>query len=195
MALEFDIPELPAYRPVAGRFLLFRVFGAGGPKAPLIYGLVMNLVRLTDLAVREYSEGRRTILEFASSSEELRIGSAIRSSAHFEVSIDALKRVINFIKAIRSHKDAPQSLKDLFPRNLKLLTGDAESKITDLRDAIQHLEGQVQRGNIAEGQSFALQAMNDRLELGGFCVTYVELAGWLNEAYDLAESVVNYRES
>lgn len=172
-----------------------RVFMQGGPKERLAFGLAMNLLRMTDLAIREYTLGREAILNYANDShKELQLGSAIRSSAHFEICIDALKRNINLIKAIKSNPNVPLSLKDNFPRGTKLLSGDAERKISTMRHAIQHLDERIMRGEIKEGESFALQPMNKTLELGKFSIQYVELNEWLQEAYILAEKVASYQE-
>ncbi|GAB4218036.1 MAG: hypothetical protein OHK0012_25070 [Synechococcales cyanobacterium] len=51
---------------------------SGGPQGREAYALVMNFVRLIDLAISEYESGRLAILQYANSNE---IGADIRASA------------------------------------------------------------------------------------------------------------------
>jgi hypothetical protein len=195
MQLVFNIPDLSDLSSRSISLAMRRFFTSSGPKGGEAYALVMNFVRLVDLAVSEYKSGRLAILEFANSNEELRLGSAIRSSAHFEVCIDALKRAINHLKAIRGNPTVPQDLKGLLPRGINLISGEVESKVTQMRHAIQHLEERIQKGEIIEGQSLALQPTRDDLQLGPLNLRYVELAGWITEAHTLSATLIGYHET
>jgi hypothetical protein len=194
MQSVFNIPDLSDISSRSTSLAMRRIFTSSGPKRREPYALVMNFVRLVDLAVNEYKSGRLAILEFANGNEALRLGSAIRSSAHFEVCIDALKRAINHLKAIRGNPTVSQNLKDLLPRRIGLISGKVESKVTDMRDAIQHLERDIQKGKIIEGQSLALQPTRDDLQLGSLNLRYVELAEWITEAHTLSGTLIGYHE-
>jgi hypothetical protein len=194
MQLVFNIPDLSHLLSRSTSFAMQRFFTSGGPQGREAYALVMNFVRLVDLAVSEYESGRLAILQFANSNGDFRLSSAIRSSAHFEVSIDALKRAINHLKAIRGNATVSQALKDFLPRGIRLISGEVEGKVTDIRDAIQHLEERIQKGEIIEGQSFALQPTCDDLQLGSRNLRYIELAEWLTEAHTLSSTLRGYRE-
>jgi hypothetical protein len=190
-----QIPDLPDKHSVSVQFFAQRVFLGGGPQHRDAYALVMNFIRMTDLASHEYAEGQKSSNEFWTTHDSLRISSAILSTAHFEVCIDAVKRAINFLKAIRGNPNVPQSLKDLLPRGLKLLSGEVEGKITDMRDAIQHLEERIYKGEIGSDENFVLRGERDSLQLGSTAITYTELVGWLVEAHDLATKMSSFRET
>ena len=194
MQLVFNIPNRSYLSARLTSFAMGRSFTSSGPKGREAYALVMNFVRLVDLAVSEYESGRLAILEFANSNENLRLGSAIRSSAHFEVCIDALKRAINHLKAMRGNSNVPPDLKDLLRRDIRLISGKVEGKVTGMRDAIQHLERDIIKGEVTEGQSFALQPTRDDLQLGSFKIGYDELAEWITEAHTLSGKLIGYRE-
>jgi hypothetical protein len=191
--MKLDIPDISHLTRSSGHFMLAKVFMGAGPKGVESSGLAMNFLRLTDLAITEYTSGREASLEFWQSNEEFRLGSALRAAAHFEVCIDALKRAINHLKAMKGSPRVPQDFKDLFPRGLKLLTGEVEGKVTAMRHAIQHLEERIEHGEISEGQSLALLPMSDALELGDIEIRYRDLAEWLAEAHRLAQIVADYQ--
>ena len=195
MQFVFNIPALSHLSSQSISFVMERFLTDSGPQDRKAYALVMNFVRLVDLAVSEYESGRLAILQLANKRNgNLRLGPAIRSTAHFEVCIDALKRAINFLKAIRGNATVPQALKDLLPRTSSLISGKAEGKVTDMRDAIQHLEERIQKGEIIEGESLALQPTCDDLQLGSRNLRYIELAEWLTEAHTLSSTLRGYRE-
>lgn len=194
MELNFDIPDLSQLPLHSTQFALRRIFNRSGPKATTPYALVMNYVRLVDLAVSEYEYGRLAILDYIDRNGGLKLGRAIRSSSHFEVCIDALKRAINHLKALRGNPNVPQHLKDLLPRGIRLLSGDVENKITQFRHAIQHLEERLQNEEIIEGQSLALQPTSDGLELGSLKVKYQELAEWIKDTHALCHTLIAYQE-
>ncbi|GAB4217785.1 MAG: hypothetical protein OHK0012_23630 [Synechococcales cyanobacterium] len=63
-----------------------------------------------------------------------------------------------------------------------------------MRNAIQHLEKDIQKGKIIEGQSLALNPTPDSIQLGPLTIKYIELADWITEAYELSGVLAGYRE-
>ena len=195
MKIEFDVPNLSGLRPHSAIFVA-HMFRGAGLKRIETYALVMNLIRLVDLAIREYESGRVALNTFASTNDSLPVGAILRASGHFEVCICSVKRAINHVKAMRSYEGAPQSLKDLLPRSLTILTGDVERSITCMRDAIQHLERDVLRRQLPADSSLCLMpSMDGRgLELGEHTILFSDLAAWLQELHTCAEHQYQYRE-
>lgn len=154
------------------------------------YALLMNFMRLMDLAIREYENGRRLLDEFKAPSSSFRLSPIFLASGHFEGCVSTLKRVINYVKVIRSHPKVPQDLKVLLPGRLTVLRGHVEKQITDLRDAIQHLENQIQKGEIAPGDAICLEPSQHGLNLGKHKVLYSDLAGWLQELHCHGEKLL-----
>jgi hypothetical protein len=116
-------------------YSLNHVFRGGGPQDKQAHGLIVSLIRLYDLALSGYEEGRQSLLEFGQPTSVLRLGLFISASGHFEVCIDAIKRAINHIRTLRAAKFIPQSLKDLVPRGTPLISGPVERQVTAMRRA------------------------------------------------------------
>src|SRR3954451_24129080 len=70
----------------------------------IIFGLVMNSARLSDLAVAEYEMGRK-VTEFMWNNSSDRnfsvIGTALRAAGHFETCITATHRAVRHIDELR----------------------------------------------------------------------------------------------
>lgn len=188
------IPDLSALTPSSSTMFMNNMFRGSGPKDHIAYALVMNFVRLTDRAVREFETGRKEIEAFWQPEGDLRLGAAIRAMGHFEGAIDALKRSINHLKQLRASRRVPPSLKALLPRDTALLRGSVEGKITDMRDAVQHLEKDIVNEKIAPGQALVLAPRKYALELGPHSLRYDDLASWIAEAHALARLLRDYFE-
>lgn len=194
MKLKYHIPDLSALRPRSTALSINRIFRGAGPKDIEAYALTMNFVRLVDLSISEYQAGREAIQQFASEHESLALGRGFASAGHFELCMGSIKRAMNFLKSLRGSPSVPQSLKNLLPRSTIVLTGVIEGKITGIRNAIQHLDAKIQRGDIDKGQALSLMPMEEQLELGEHIVSYADLSQWLKELHELSSKLVYYCE-
>jgi len=147
---------------------------------------------LVDLAVAEYQSGRQLVFRFWSTRDRLALGAMIRSVGYFEACISTLKHTINYLKKIRGYPSFQKDLKNLLPRTLTVLSGETERKISGLRNSIQHLENQIQRGKVTEGQAVYLKPDQDRLELGGHYILYSDLATWLTDLHQCSLRLFDY---
>ncbi|MDI6695746.1 MAG: hypothetical protein QME21_11925 [Anaerolineales bacterium] len=118
------------------------------------------------------------------------MGAMIKAVGHYENCISTLKRAINYLKAIRSHPN--MQAKELLPRKISVLHGDIEGRITKMRNAIQHLEGQVRKGNIVEGSPVFLMLEQDCIILGEYTIKYSELSGWISELHSYAKNLFRH---
>jgi hypothetical protein len=97
-----------------------------------------------------------------------------------------------YLERIKGHPNVAQQLKDLLPRNLSVLSSN--KLITDMRNAIEHLENRIHRGEITSGQPLCIFPVEDRLELGKHKILFSDLAGWIREVYDCSKIIAEYRE-
>ena len=193
MKFNFDAPDLSGLGELSTLFAARRIFQRAGPTHHEVYALTMNYIRLVDTAIREYENGRRMLSRFEEATSA-GLNLMFRASSHFEVCIDALKRALNHLKKLRAHKDVPQSMKDLLPSKLLVLTGTVEGHMTTMRDAIQHLEKDILKGEIVAGQALCLMPVEDGLELGDYKIHFRDLAKWLRELHQRAEALAHYWE-
>ena len=70
-----------------------------------------------------------------------------------------MHRAVRCMLKIRGRPDVPQALKDLLPVRPRFVEARVADRIRDVRDAIQHLEGQVLDGTIPEKTPFMLGAV------------------------------------
>ncbi len=193
--IKYSISDLSNLNQLSPLFIYNRYFTAIGPINYEAYALTMNLIRLVDLAIQEYANGRNVLNNFvASKNSSLATHLIIIAAGHFEVCINTLKRVINYFKRLRGHANVPPPLKDLLPGNSKVLTGDVEGRVTAMRDAIEHLENRIQRGEITFGQPLCMMPVENGIELGKHKILFTELAEWLKEVHDCAKKLSYYRE-
>ena len=191
--LKYHVPDLSGLHLRGGVFLLERVFRGGGPSDYRAYGLVVNFIRLTDLALEEYELARRAVLDFASRTEGLL--HPVIPANHFEACIVALKRALDHLVALKASPHVPMGLKALLPRHTLILSSGVAKKATDMRDAIQHLDEKIRAGEIAEKEPLMPLFMEEALGLGSLEIKYSELASWITELNTLAEIVARYREN
>ena len=195
MELKYNIPDLSGLKPFSVTFMMYHVFAGGGPKGHEAYGLLMNFVRLVDLTIREYENGRMALNQFVATDDFSSLGFFFRASAHFEVCISTLKRSMNHLIRMRRERKISQPLKDLLPKTLR---GRKVERVRDdvrvLRDAIQHLEERILKGETPTGKPIALMPCEDCVELGGYRILYSDLAKWLRELHGCARKLSRYRE-
>ena len=173
-----------------------RFFTGIGPSDYEAYALFMNYIRLTDITLREYEDGRKVLSDFLDSkNNSLSAHLVIAASGHFEICIITLERVIKYFKKIRGYPNIPQSLKDSLPRNSKVLTGKVEGHVTKMRHAIEHLENQIQKGEITSGQALCVMPVEDGIELGKHKILFSDLAEWIEETSNYSKIFSHYMES
>ncbi|MCG2722285.1 MAG: hypothetical protein L6290_09770 [Thermodesulfovibrionales bacterium] len=196
LKIKYNIPNLSNLEKLSPVFMYNRFFTSAGPSDYEAYALTMNFIRLVDLTIQEYENGRNILEKFISSKSNSLATPwmIVVASGHFEICISSLKRVINYLKSLRGHPKVPHSLKDMLPRKLKVLTGNVEKRITNIRDAVEHLENRIQKGDITHGQSLCMIPIEDGLELGRHRLSFTDLAVWLTEAHNCALKLIQYRE-
>jgi len=192
--MKYEVPELSGLSKKSALYTLNRFLRGGGPKDHVSYALTINFVRELDLAIHAYNEARKAIIEFPKDRQTLQFGLFILASGYFEQCIDLIRKAVLCLKAIKSHKDVPLDLKRQIQRGLKVLSGGAEKKCTEMRHAIQHLEEKIQKGEIVQGQSLSLFPKEKSIELGNCEITYVEIFEWLGELNEVSELFANYFE-
>lgn len=195
--IKYKIPNLSHLNQLSHIFMHNRYFSGIGPSDHEAYALFMNYVRLVDIILREYENGRKELENFLALKNDSWISThlVIIASGHFEICINTLKRVINYLKRIRGHPKVAQPLKDRLPRNSMVLDGKSEKVITEMRDAIEHLENRIQRGEITPGQTLCIVPREDSLELGRHVILFSDLAEWIREVHSYAKVMAQYSET
>jgi hypothetical protein len=169
-----------------------------------LFGLVMNFIRLVDVAIGEYESGRRKAEEWWTNTETE--GSAyLATSGYFETCLTSMHRAICHLHALKMHRSTPPHFAPALPLTSSVLTKAGDREIELMRHAIQHLEARILgtgQPPIQEGEPFALfltghewqrdgisEKRLDRLTLGGRSIRFLDLTRWLAELHQFARSL------
>lgn len=188
-----ELPDLRELRPLAAWFGILRALSGSGSDDRLAYGLQANSIRLCQAAISEYQLGLAAIHKFHATLGGLTpLHWLIVSISHFESMLWHLERFVKHSKALRSARTAEMDLKKLIPRSLAFFQDKAESRITQLRHCIAHLEGDIQGYKFPEGKGMMLRPTSRGLELGAECIEWAELEVWLREAYEVSSKLAEF---
>jgi len=165
--------------------MLNTVFRRAGPVDRQARALWTNYVRLVDHLVWEYNIARQSLQEYIDTPNNT-MSPLFRCIAHMESCINTMRRAILFARRMRNHKDSPAIDK------LAILSGDVGDRLVETRNAIEHLENSILKGDIPEGEPTTLLVQSDRIGLLGNEILYSEFADWITELHKLAENLVDY---
>jgi hypothetical protein len=197
MIVKVEIPELTVYPDGFPRHWLNIVFLGNRADEYKVHAIVTTYVRLVEGAHVYYKQGREFVQRVWIDHSKIGIGAHNLAATHFEHCINMMHRAALCMTRIRGGKDIPADIKSLIPTRPTFMANSITKRLRELRDAIQHMEARVLRGEIAENTPFMLTATGpetplndlsqpgqtlkiiDRLTLGGQEVKFEELVAWL----------------
>ena len=184
-----EMPDLSDLNSKASLMLILnRMFAGGGPKDSKSYALVMNFIRIVDKLVVEYESARASLSEYINTPNNV-ISPLLVATGECESCITTMVRAINLGRRIRRDQNGPQ-----LARTIPVLAKAVGSRANDMRNAIEHIDGQIVKDTWVPGEPVCLLLKNDRLELIGEELEYSELAAWISQLQQLAEQLAQYRE-
>lgn len=190
--MEISIPDLSGLKPNSLQLTLSQVTGRI-PEDYKVYALVLNFVRLVDFASLDFENCRTSLLKYwkRRDNSTVPLGFLILGAGHFEACITNLKRAIEFLKAIRGYSGLKPSTQTLIRQKYNVLNGRVEKAVTDMRNCVQHLYGDVKKGLIADGQPIYPSSSDlDGMKLGQHKILFSDLAAWLTELHTISENLI-----
>ena len=169
---HFDAPELleanSSLRFHVEAALIFH--GKQHPYSPKASRLFTAFLLVVDKAAREYSAGRELLVAYASSSNNTKL--FIDGLGRYETCVTTTKRAFRLFDRIKNEREIPSV--ERLTRNLALVY---DKHITDIRDAIEHIDGDIVKGELADGEPHLLlvDKAGTQLELGGYALTFAAL--------------------
>lgn len=116
------------------------------PTARLLFAYLL----VVDKAVREYVAGRSALLKHIH--DKGGSASFIEGVGHFETCVNTLKRALRLITMLGTKSDAPT-----FDRTFRKLAHARSEEITDVRDAIEHIDQDIlSPSGLQEGEAHLL---------------------------------------
>jgi hypothetical protein len=213
MIVEIAIPELTLYPNGFPRHWLNIIFLGNRPDSYKLHAITTTYVRLVEGAYVHYRLARQCVHSLWNTHNSLAIGSHNLSATYFEDCINSMHRAVLCMKGIRGRRDVPADLKGLLPQKPQFTTDAVAHRLRNLRDAIQHMDQLVLKGEIPEGTPFMLMATGpetpvadpnqpkqtrkviDRLVIGEKELLFADLVRWLHEMGECAEVISNYERT
>lgn len=142
-------------------------------------GFKINLVRLLDKTLREYTAARGTLDEWVNRTR--RFGALFETIGHLETCIDSLNRVRLFSDGLRQNRNAPPMNRRGFPSRAD------QDRIRTARNAIQHTDDHLVRNLIGPPaeKGVMLWPLDEGFELEGELYLWQHLARWITSYHDL----------
>jgi hypothetical protein len=158
-----------------------------------------NFVRLVDKALREYNEARGAILadvaeanrpvkEMKKRGREIHV---IAFTDHIETCINAVSRLFKLLERIKSEKQSPA-----WPRELRRLLETKSEPIANIRDAVEHIDEKIQKGEIGPGKPIMLTVSenDEALMVANYEIKFEELAMVLKKMHEVAQYILTIKK-
>lgn len=204
--MALDIPELTGPRAFPGQFVNALV----GPQCPSPAGQAMltSFVRFVEAARAQYRVGGAAAQTFVSENQNLY--GFVDASTAFETCNGYMHRAIRCMRAIRSKPAVSVVANALFPTSPPFMANAVQNSVRNVRDAVQHSYDKVFDGSIVEGTPFMLGLVGtevstptadnpnqttltyDGIHIGSQRIHFVNMAVWLDQMAEAAESIVAY---
>ena len=195
---ECKMPNLSGLdSPLIGRLIVQLLKGEPGLSRKV--GLYRrDFIRLLDKALREYHEAREAILADiaeANRSAEKRGKDGRRTyfiafTDHIETCINAVSRLFKLLERIKSEKGSPA-----FPRELRRLVETKSKSVANVRNVVEHMDEQIQKGEITPGKPIMLTISknDDRVIVSKYEIKFEELAMVLEKMHEIALYILTIR--
>jgi hypothetical protein len=191
-----DLSDLTA-NPAIHPFLIHQLIGAGVGFPAKMSAYRRNFIRLADKAARDYSEVRNCILaqmrEMQRPADQMAEGRQLfmmSASDKLEDCIITVRRLFNYFERIKS--DPTRFPMDkVFKKQVEALEGS----IMSIRDLIVHLDEDIYRGDILEGQNTApvLDAETTTITLGSTALSVELLARFIRHFHKFARQFAQHQ--
>ncbi|OHC65970.1 MAG: hypothetical protein A2045_08570 [Rhodocyclales bacterium GWA2_65_20] len=146
----------------------------------------MTYVITTDKAAREYVTGCRRIQDHMVAGGGIQ--AFVEGIGHFENCINSVKRALRALGRLGTQPDGP-----VIDRTVRKLAQSKSKTITNLRDAIEHMDADIVTGEgIPEGAPHLLtiDKQGDHLEIGTHQISIIELHGIVKALYFAGSAII-----
>jgi hypothetical protein len=170
------------FTPVIANYLLNMVFiNRGGHTNPQVRSYIHSFILGTDKALRAYNLGRGLLLEYAESDNRSVV--LLHGLSEFETCITTVKRCLSLADRMATHPENPE-----IERTVRRLLDSYERTVRPIRDAIEHMDEDIARGEIQPGDPLILSVSQDGefLEIGQHQLRFGDLANCLSQLHSVA---------
>jgi hypothetical protein len=184
---ECKMPDLSGLDALTNRLLVQVIIGDPGiSKKVALYR--RNFVRLVDKALKEYHEAREAVLADIAEAWGMYF---IAFTDHIETCINATARLYKLLERIKSEKEAPA-----FPRELRELVETKNESIRYIRDSVEHMDKDIQKGEVEPGKPIMLTVSenDESIIIANHEIKFEELAMVLEKMHGIAQYILEIKK-
>lgn len=185
---RFEPPDLPSgASTLRSQLELGMVFHARQvPPSPTTTRLLTTYMITTDKTAREYAAGCRRIKDHMDAGGGIQ--AFVEGVGHFENCINSAKRALRALGRLGTQQDGP-----VIDRTIRKLAQSQSTAITDLRDAIEHMDADIVTGaGIPEGDPHLLTVSKegDQLEIGAYRISIIALQSVIRALHSAGSAII-----
>jgi len=196
---ECKMPDLSGLLPLLGTLIVQELLRAesGLSKKTLLYR--RHFIRILDKALEEYGKAREAILDQIAErkrppEEMAKVGLIIYMFAftdHIDTCINAVARLYKLLDRIKSEPESP-----IFPREIRRLVETRSKPITNIRNAVEHIDELIRNDEVAPGQPImlALSGNHDGVAVSSYEIKFEELAMVLRTMHEIAQYILTVKK-
>lgn len=181
---ELHAPDLSGLTPSLTEHLINGMLfnGKNVPIDPKLSRLLTGYVLVTDKAIREYTEGRKILVAYTKSQNKLLL--MFEGLGRIENCINSVKRALRLLDRIKS-----EGSELIVDRTLRKLAQSSGKHITLIRDAIEHIDGDIMGTptlDPGDAHLLAIDHEGRQVEIGKESMTFDALARSLRNLHATA---------
>lgn len=168
-----------------GKRLLGRILGMHRSSTPRGLQIADGYVRLVEKTIIEYESARREMLSFMADGVAT---SYFRAQDHFETSLQALNRAIIYLNRLRGLGICRADGTPFVPKlhDLEVLNKGISSRVKKMRNACEHLDGDIIKAKIPEDAEVAVHLGWESAKLADKEIYYHEISRWIIQLHQFA---------
>lgn len=170
--------------------ILAHIFNAAGVRTTRTRILLQAFIRVVDKSLEDYELARIAFDEYVNRTSNRTLHPLFRAVGHMENCIGSIYRAVGFAKKLKQEPELALAIPEL-----GILKKGTTRRISILRGAIEHLDKDVLRGTIGEGDLSTLWLDESYLELEGTRIDYSKLGNWLSELQKLTISLAQFKST
>lgn len=187
------MPELGDLQPVPvlAHYIANVTFhGTGTSNQWVLRAYISSFIRILDKAIHEYNQSREGLQAYIGSANKTTL--LVKGVNHLETCVNSLRRCLRLFERMKYLRlgDTGEM------RQLRRLIRGKSEVLEDVRNAIEHIDDYLAKGEITEGQAIALMIgeVGDRASIAGEEILFSDLASTIRKLHAFAVQLCGYKD-
>ena len=179
------------FAPVLSHYILKVTFhGTGTSSNPSLRAYITSFIRILDKTIHEYDQSRKELQAYIGSANKTML--IMKAVSHLETCVNSLRRCLRLLDRMKTFNLGDSDEARLFRRSVQATS----RAVPDVRNAIEHMDEKIARGEVTEGQPIALMIseVGDRACIAGEEILFSDLASTIRKLHAFAVQLCDYRD-